>query len=138
MGKHRGFLVITLLLALSSAAAVISGFLFYMTKSIGGTGAYGNGMRAAYAAESGVNWALENLKRGDIENGKISFTRSGAETEVSVEDVIKRENLWEGRILSKGTDINSKTVRYIAIDFSVTDGAEREVTVEDVRTDKWI
>ena len=99
---------------------------------------YGNGLRAVYAAESGAAWALASLRNGDIAEKKVIFSYDEAECLVKITDLAKKRDQWEGRILSRGTDKKSHMVRYVTIDFSVTGGEKREISVENVGSDRWI
>lgn len=99
---------------------------------------YGNGLRAVYAAESGAAWALASLRNGDIAEKKVTFSYDEAECLVKITELSKKRDQWEGRILSRGTDKKSHMVRYVTIDFSVTGGEKREISVENVGSDRWI
>jgi len=86
MKRRKGYLALTLLLMLSAAAAIASGAVLLTARSASAPVAYGNSLRAVYAAESGAVWALASLKNGDIENKTISFTSEGTETTVRISD----------------------------------------------------
>lgn len=55
MSKRKGFMAVSLLLLLSALTAVLGGLFFALSRGRGGSLAYGNGLSAIYAAESGAN-----------------------------------------------------------------------------------
>lgn len=125
-----------LLLFLSALTAVLGGFLFYIARIRGISLAYGNGLRAVYAAESGANWALKYLEKGSMENKKITIPLDGREARVTISSVTKEENSWKGKILSEGVDLDTKMMRLVKIEFLVEDGAERKILVKSVESNR--
>ena len=138
MKKRKGFLSLLILSLLFSLLTLLGGFLFPFMHSAGESWMYGNGLRAVYAAESGAAWGLASLRNGDITEKNVIFSYDEAECLVKITDLAKKRDQWEGRILSRGTDKKSHMVRYVMIDFSVTGGEKREISVENVGSDRWI
>lgn len=59
-------MAVSLLLLLSALTAVLGGFSSPFRGGAAGAWHIRNGLSAIYAAESGANWALASLKRGDM------------------------------------------------------------------------
>lgn len=91
-----------------------------------------------YAAESGANWGLASLEKGNITERTVTFSYDEADCLVKITNLVKNEKGLEGRILSRGTDKKSRMVRYVQIDFTVTAGEKRKISVENVGSDKWM
>ena len=138
MEKRKGFLSLLLLVALSSMLTLAGGFLFYLSHSASGSIVYGNGLRAVYAAESGANWGLASLEKGNITERTVTFSYDETDCLVKIANLVKNGNGLTGRILSRGTDKKSHMVRYVQIDFIVTEGEKRKISVENVGSGKWI
>ena len=68
----------------------------------------------------------------------MNFSYDEADCLVKITNLVKNEKGLTGRILSRGTDKKSRMVRYVKIDFTVTTGEKRKISVENVESDKWI
>ncbi len=126
-----------MLLLLAALVTVLSGLLLYMARSVGGSIAYGNGLRAVYAAESGANWALHSLRSGEIKSRKTVFSMAGTETRIQILNVIPSGGGWKGDILSRGVEVETKTKRFVRISFSVEEGNPRKIRVEKVMSTEY-
>lgn len=136
MGRKKGFMAGSLLLLLSAVCAALGGFLFYMARSRGGSLTYGNGLHAVYAAESGANWALKYLAKGELENKKVTIPLAEQEARVTISFEEKEGAFWKGKIISDGVDLKTKMMRFVKIRFVIEEGAERKIVVESVESDR--
>lgn len=68
----------------------------------------------------------------------MTFSYDEADCLVKIANLVKNGNGLTGRILSRGTDKRSHMVRYVQIDFTVTAGEKRKISVENVGSGKWI
>ena len=129
-------MAVSLLLLLSALTAVLGGLLFSLSRGRGGSLAYGNGLSAIYAAESGANWALTSLRQGPVENKERTIPLDGREARVRISSVTKEGHTWKGKISSDGVDLQTKVMRFVKITFPVEDEGERKIMVESVASDR--
>lgn len=141
MNRRRAVLALWMMIAFSGLLSVLTGILGVSLYRIRTAYSIEQGIAAAYAAESGAQWGLSYLSSSDLPDQHEEEASPGRETSFKV--LIKKETfdeenqIWKGKIQSRGTHDQSGTVRYLQLDVTIEEVEPRRITVTDLQKWKW-
>ena len=136
MSKRKGALALTLLILLSGVLTLVAGLLLYLQRTDATAYYYENGLASVYGAESGANWALVWLQKGNTGNVTKTFTLGNRKVKVVIQDSTSTGG--SGYIKSSAGDAKGNHMRYLKLTYTAEDREEgRQITVEDISSDKF-
>lgn len=141
MIRRRAVLALWMMIAFSGLLSVLTGILGVSLYR--GRTAYSveYGIAAAYAAESGAQWALSYLSSSELPDRHEEEASAGRETSFKV--LIQKETfdvdnqIWKGKIQSRGAHDPSGTLRYLQLNVTIEASEPRRITVTDLQKWKW-
>ncbi len=142
MNRHRAVLALWMMVAFAGLLSILTGILGVSVYRIRTAHSMEQGIAAAYAAESGAQWALVYLSGTVLPDWHEAEVRPGGD--ISFKVIIEKisfdeeKNIWKGKIRSRGTHDTSGTLRYLQLDVTV-EGEEtpRRIMVTDLQKWKW-
>lgn len=142
MNRHRAVLALWMMVALSGLLSILTGILGVSIYRMRTAYSMEQGIDAAYAAESGAQWALVYLSGAALPDRYEEEAKIGGDTsfKVIIEKVSfdEEKNIWKGKVRSRGVHDASGTLRYLQLDVTV-EGEEvpRRIMVTDLQKWKW-
>lgn len=142
MNRHRAVLALWMIVAFGGLLSILTGILGVSVYRMRTAYSMKQGINAAYAAESGAQWALTYLSGAVLPDWHETEAKIGEETSFTV--IIEKisfdeeENIWKGKVRSRGVHDTSGTLRYLQLDVTVEEAEiPRRIKVTDLQKWKW-